>query len=173
MNIIEKTLIAHEVEQKDIPFERKFQAKERWTCLHKGKSLRYFRVKGAGWYHCHCKQDQKGEPHSWASPHSWCIIDLYQHKIRYSWHESCQYCEKRQLPRFPLESINVMAEYAVKQYLKRLQGEDSSNCDSEEENEEDTNRGPHQTTRCGMCRDLKRPCWISKSHKIKYNFSSY
>lgn len=142
------------ISPKEIPFEQEFNPRHRWAILK--NSERYFRVKGKGWYHCSCE-----EKYSWSSPHSWAIIDLKEQKIRYSWHEQCRYCRKRNLPKFPLDSIRSMAHVAVRKYLVRI-GEidpDNSSCYTELEEEEDS-EGPHLQHLCGMCKELQRACWV-------------
>ena len=152
MNVIAKVMLENDVSLEEIPFEQDFNQRRKWSCLK--NSLRYFRVKGKGWYHCDCD----GESYSWSSPHSWAIIDLKKAKIRYSWHEQCQYCKEKKLPKFPLDSIRDMARVAVRKYLVRI-GEIeplSSYADEDEEEEED--EGPHLQHLCGMCKELKRSC---------------
>lgn len=158
MSVIAKVMSDYDVAPEEIPYEQDFNQRCKWSILK--KSERYFRVKGKGWYHCSCD----GESYSWSSPHSWAIIDLKKAKIRYSWHEQCQYCRQRKLPKFPLDSIRDMARVAVRKYLVRI-GEMEPTCSYADEDEEE-DEGPHLQHLCGMCKELQRSCWVR--HRPQY-----
>ena len=158
MSVIATVMSERDVSPKEIPHEQDFTPQRRWSILK--DSERYFRVKGKGWYHCSCD----GENYSWSSTHSWAIVDLKAQKIRYSWHEQCRHCKAKKLPKFPLDSIRSMANVAVRKYLVRI-GEidpDTSTWYSEEEEEEEDSEGPHLQHLCGMCKELKRACWLRR-----------
>jgi hypothetical protein len=149
---------------KDIPEEEPFNPRKRWSLLK--YSLRYYKVKGKGWYGCGCTALQTGDRHNWASPYSWCIIDLKEQKIRYSWYEKCQLCDTKTLPKFPLDEIRIMAEFVVKKHLVSI-GEMAPEHLSDSEEEERQEKGPHLENLCAMCRELKRPCWVSTRTRMK------
>ena len=146
--IIKEAMDEKRVSKEEIPKERPFTTPGEST---RG-SKRYFEVKGFAWFSC------IGRDNRWPSAHAWCCIDLKEQKICYRDPQNCRKCECEANPEFTEESIERMAEYAVKRY--RIRTGDLEQVFNPSINEErETEGGPHDEERCGRCRRLGRSCW--------------
>lgn len=104
MSIIQDSMEDEGITREDIPEEKKF------TSPAKAKhSKRYFEVKGFAWFSCPRRDNR------WPSVNSRCIIDLKRQTICYRYSQDCRKCESSADPEFPVESIEKMAEFAVRQ----------------------------------------------------------
>ena len=135
------------INKKDIPEETPFT-----LSLDLYRSERYYEVKGFAWFSC--PEKDKG----WPSAHSWCVIDLKKQIICFSYTQDCNRCESEANPKFPDESLEKMAQYAVKKY-KIKTGELAAVFNPRiEETRGDPERGPHDEMRCSKCRALGYTC---------------
>ena len=145
--IIQDAMARENVKEKDIPEEGPFISP-----AHAQSSKRYIEVKGFAWFSCPKKH------HRWPSAQSWCFIDLKRQEICYRDYQKCKKCNSGASPEFTRESIEKMAQYAVKRFLiktKRLVPEfNPSNASTDE-----TQGGPHDEGRCGRCNRLGKSCW--------------
>ena len=116
-------------------------------------SKRYFEVKGFAWFRC------PGRDNRWPSAHSWCFIDLKTQTICYRDTQDCRKCESEADPEFTEESLERMAEYAVKRYLIKTGELDSVFNPSIGDSDRETQGGPHDEDRCSRCRRLGGSCW--------------
>ena len=112
------------VHRDDIPGERKFQSPQDTQ-----DSERYFDVEGSAWFTC--PEDGR----RWLASHSMGIIDLKKMEICDDFPQNCKICGSEVDPEFTEESIERMAEDAVRQYL----GTD----DVSESNSDDDNAGQY------------------------------
>ena len=115
-------------------------------------SKRYFEVKGFAWFCCPMRDNR------WPSAHAWCCIDLKEQNICYCDVQDCRNCEAKASPEFTEESIERMAEYAVKRYRIRT-GDPKQVPFYSSISERETEGGPHDEERCSRCRRLGRSCW--------------
>ena len=145
--IIRDAMAEKGVEERDVPDEAPFISP-----AYAQSSKRYIEVKGFAWFSCPKKH------HRWPSAQSWCFIDLKEQEICYRDNQKCKKCNSGASPEFTRESIEKMAQYAVKKFLiktKRLVPEfNPSNASTDE-----TQGGPHDEGRCGKCKRLGRSCW--------------
>ena len=136
-------MVENGVSKEDIPGERQFTSPRDTR-----GSKRYFDVKGFAWYTC--PEDGK----RWASSHSWGIIDLKKQELCYDYTQDCNQCESEVHPEFTEESIERMAQYAVRQYLIRTGEIDTVF----KPHIDDIDKGPHDEERCGKCLALGYNC---------------
>ena len=130
-----------------ILWERKFHSPK-----DTDDSERYYDVKGFALYTC----PKTGR--RWASAQSWGIIDLKKEEICYDFPQYCNKCEGKANPEFTEESIERMAEYAVRQHLIKKRKEIHAVFKPRGDDDRHETKGPHDEKRCGKCRALRRNC---------------
>ena len=106
-DIISEAMERKEVKHRLVPYE---DGKLSFETLHRSK--RYFEKHGLGKFYCPKKDNV------WTSVKAWCILDLKQRKIRYTYYQKCNKCETIVRPFFFEEVIEKMARYAVDSYLR-------------------------------------------------------
>ena len=121
-SIIRDAMEEYGVHRDDIPRECKFQYPHDTQ-----DSERYFDVEGLAWFTC--PEDGK----RWLAAHSMGIIDLKKMKICDDFPQNCKICGSEAYPEFTEESIERMAEDAVRQYLAT---DDVSESNSDDDNAE-------------------------------------
>ena len=137
------------VRTEHIPNERPFRSPE-----DAGRhSKRYFEVKGFAWYCCPTRDNR------WPSAHSWCCLDLKKQAICDRDAQDCRKCESEVNPEFTEESLERMAEYAVKRYLIKTGELHAVFNPKLDDGDRETQGGPHDEERCGKCKRLGRSCW--------------
>ena len=124
----------------DIPGERKFHSPQATQ-----GSKRYFDVKGFAWFTC------PKDGRRWASAHSWGIIDLKKQNICHDFPQYCKKCNSEADPEFTEESIERMADYAVRQYLIRTGQITGFKARLDDDDDGHESKGPHDEQRCGKC----------------------
>ena len=120
-------------------------------------SKRYFSVKAFARYRAH-----EGCSRTWASAHSWAIMDLKEQCLIHKFTQDCQKCNGEVPPDFDEDSVRRMAEYAVDTYLRRcgrLSPRVRDPFDFDDLFAALDDRGPHDEGRCAMCRIKGRSCW--------------
>ena len=144
--IILEAMNKEDVEVADIPHEGLLDLE---NCK---RSKRYFYTKGFAWFKCPKRHK------NWPSAHAWCVIDLKRKKICHRDYQKCNKCDSKADPNFTEESLERMAEYAVKQFLIRThQLPPSAHVPHTDMG--DIEGGPHDEERCGKCKRLGRSCW--------------
>ena len=138
-----------EVKEENVPMEGPFISPNKAS-----DSKRYFEAKGFAWFSCPQKHNR------WPSAHSWCFIDLKTQSICYRDNQGCRKCDSTIAPEFQRESVERMARYVVKKFLRRTGrrpiGKHSHHSASAPE---EIQGGPHDVQRCGKCKRLGRSCW--------------
>ena len=119
-------------------------------------SQRYFRVRGFSWYRHH--DSNTGCSRTWASAHSWCILDLRKQKIVHRYGQECRTCGGRGTPSFSEEARGRMAEYACQQHLYRTKREQRPAVDPDMRDLSGQRDGPHDSSNCDMCKLLGHSC---------------
>ena len=130
------------VKEEDIPRENPFTSPD-----NAQDSVRYIEVKGFAWFHCK-------KNHEWASPHSWCFVDLKTQTICYRDTQQCRECSAKTAPEFTQESLEKMAEFVVQKFLVKTK-KIRSVC----RHKIAALRGGHIQQNCGKCKRLGRGCW--------------
>ena len=119
-------------------------------------SQRYFRVRGFAWYRQH--NSNTGCSRTWASAHSWCILDLREQKIVHRYGQECRTCGGKGTPSFSEEARRRMAEYACQQHLYRTKREQRPAVDPDMRDLSGQRDGPHDSSNCDMCKLLGNSC---------------
>ena len=160
-SIIKESMDDYGVRARLVPYEyQPFRSPQ-----HAQDSKRYIEVKGFAWFSCPQRHNR------WSSPHAWCFIDLKKQTICFTYKQFCNKCESKARPRFTEESIERMADYVVKKYIRKIRvrrllptaGSRSYDNDSDYGDDSDCSsarisRGRHDQERCGKCRELGYRC---------------
>ena len=146
--IIADAMADNNVTKEDIPNEPAFT-----TPAKARGSKRYFETKGFAWLNC------PGGDNRWPSAHCWCFIDLKKQTICYRDPQDCKKCESEVDPEFTEESVERMAEYAVRGFLIKTGELHAVFNPRVDDDDMGTQRGPHDEERCGRCRRLGTSCW--------------
>ena len=157
-------IVAEVMQQKNIDPDDVFHITTRPTCIpydpHNLDSVRgsqrYFRVRGFAWYRQH--DSTIGCSRTWASAHSWCILDLREQKIVHRYGQECRTCGGRGIPSFSEEARGKIAEYACQQHLYRTKREQRPAVDLDMRDLSGQRDGPHDSSNCDMCKLLGHSC---------------
>ena len=147
----------NDIDPRDIPWARNRGHFEPDNLDSIRGSKRYFRVKGFAWYRQH--KPPTGCSRTWASAHSWCVIDLRQQRIIHKYGQDCRTCGGKSTPSFNEEARRRMAEYVCQRYLYRT-GQLEWTRDSQPDMTDLSGErdGPHDQSRCDMCKMLGHSC---------------
>ena len=157
-------IVAEVMQQKNIDPDDVLHFTTRPTCIpydpHNLDSVRgsqrYFRVRGFAWYRQH--DSTIGCSRTWASAHSWCILDLREQKIVHRYGQECRTCGGKGTPSFSEEARRRMAEYACQQHLYRTKREQRPAVDPDMRDLSGQRDGPHDSSNCDMCKLLGNSC---------------
>ena len=157
-------IIAEVMQEKNIDPDDVLHFTTRPTCIlydpHNLDSVRgsqrYFRVRGFAWYRQH--DSTTGCSRTWASAHSWGILDLREQKIVHRYGQECRTCGGKGTPSFSEEARGRMAEYACQQHLYRTKREQRPAVDPDMRDLSGQRDGPHDSSNCDMCKLLGNSC---------------
>ena len=122
-------------------------------------SQRYILVSGFAWYRQH---NSTGCSRTWASVYSWCILDLRKQKTAHRYGQECRTCGGKGIPIFDNKARRRIAEYACQKHLYRTKREQRPAVDLDMTDLSGQREGPHDFSKCDMCKLLGRPCNIIK-----------
>ena len=158
LDIIVEVMEENDVHPGDIPSDDAINIDDNHDLETIRSSERYFLAKGFARFNNHEQPSRCSR--TWASAHSWCVVDLKMQRIGRRLSQKCQKCEGSALPEYDNEVLKRMAGYAVRSYLRltgRLErdplGDWSDVSDAIDSNQ------PHDEERCEMCKILGRSCW--------------
>ena len=157
-------IIAEVMQEKNIDPDDVLHFTTRPTCIlydpHNLDSVRgsqrYFRVRGFAWYRQH--DSTTGCSRTWASAHSWGILDLREQKIVHRYGQECRTCGGKGTPSFSEEARGRMAEYACQQHLYRTKREQRPAVNPDMRDLSGQRDGPHDSSNCDMCKLLGNSC---------------
>ena len=151
--VIAEVMDGEGVAVEEIPRETPFDINN--LGMIENSSRRYFSCRAFAKFNRHANCSRH-----WGSVRAWCIIDLKEQRIIYRFDQDCQHCEESVPPEFDEESVERMADYAVKTFLRRSGRLRRNPFDFRDLGDalDGATDGPHDQQRCGKCRRLGHSC---------------
>ena len=160
-SIIEKEMKEYDLSPEDVPQSKPhFDPKEikNYKPFGEQTQWRYFMCNAFAHFKYHDISVQRRDDHpkcetsrrTWASAHSWCVIDLKLQCIEHCWVQECKECEGESKPVYDEESLERMAKYAVKMFAIHKGIKLKEQPDQARRRGRD--KGPHEESLCEVCK---------------------